>query len=870
MEQRVSISNTLTIGSASERCGFSLRTNDAVEHSTPEQLFENALAAQRRGSLGDAKRLYASVLRIDPTNAAAFGNLAIIAAQQSDLAGAERLSRREIELRPDYPAGYNNLGSVLQQQARLADAIVAHRQAIKLNPNYAEAFFALGNALRQQGNLEQAMESYRSAIKAKRDYAEAHNNIGVLLQMQGRLDQAASAYGAAIALKPAYAEAQFNLGAVLHQKHELDAAEAAYRRVIALNPGIAVVHNNLGTVLKDQGLLDKALAAFENAIKLKTDYAEAFYNRGTVLQQQARLEESLAAYGRAIELRKDYGDALNNAGIVLQELGRAGEAIDLYRQLLELMPAHADACNNMGTTLQTEGRTDEALAVLQHALTLKPDFPEAFYNLGNVWRERGGLEEAITAYRNALRLRPDYADAFSQLTHHRWRACAWDNYETDQARLVDMVRHGARVPPFYLLPTPASPADQLICAQQWIEPIKPPPEAVFHHRTSAEKGRIRLGYLSGDFHQHATAQLMAELFECHDRDRFEVFAYSYGPEDDSPMRARLDRAFDRFVDIRAMSHREAARRIHEDEVSILIDLKGYTHQARPAISAYRPAPVQVSYLGYPATMGADFIDYIIVDPFVVPESQQPFFSERLVHLPGSYQVNDRKREVARTRTSRKDYGLPSEGVVLCSFNNSYKISPVFFDIWMRLLRSVPGSVLWLLEANGLVKGNLRSEAEKRSVDSGRLIFAPVVPSAEHLGRHQHADLFLDTLPCNAHTTASDALWAGLPVLTCSGDTFAGRVAGSLLMAVGMPELVTGSLAEYEQEALALARAPQRLIALRQKLEENHDTGALFDLPKCAGNIEAAYTRMWQTWLAGQQPAAFSIQALDSNKGQRSC
>jgi protein O-GlcNAc transferase len=352
---------------------------------------------------------------------------------------------------------------------------------------------------------------------------------------------------------------------------------------------------------------------------------------------------------------------------------------------------------------------------------------------------------------------------------------------------------------------------------------------------------------------------MAELFERHDRGRFEVFAYSYGPDDHSPMRARLESAFDRFVDVHALSHREAARLIHADKVDILVDLKGYTHHARPAIPAHRPAPVQVSYLGYPATMGADFIDYIIVDPFVVSDSQQACFSERLVHLPGSYQVNDRRREVARA-PSRQDCGLPAEGLVLCSFNNSYKISPAFFEIWMRLLRSVPGSVLWLLEANQLVRANLRSEAEKRGVDSGRLIFAPIVPPAEHLGRHRHADLFLDTLPCNAHTTASDALWAGLPILTCSGETFAGRVAGSLLMAIGMPELVTKSLEEYEQTALALARAPHRLIALRQKLETNRDTSSLFDLPKLTGNIEAAYARMWQTWLSRQKPVAFSIES----------
>jgi predicted O-linked N-acetylglucosamine transferase (SPINDLY family) len=827
-----------------------------VGHSTPKQLLEDALAAQRRGSLGDARRLYASVLKIDPTNAAAHGNLAIIAAQQGDLAGAERLMRREIELRPNYPASYNNLGLVLQQQGRLADAIVAHRQAIKLNPDYAEALLALGNALRQQGNLDGAMVAYRSAIRARPGYAEAHNNIGVLLQIERRFDEAASAYREAIALRPSYAEAEFNLGAVLHQNHELDDAEAAYLRVIALDPGIAVVHNNLGTVLRDKGLSGQALAAFDSAISLQPDYAEAFYNRGTLLQQQGQLEEALAAYGQAVWLRQDYTDAINNAGIVLQELGRTGDAIDLYRRLLERMSAHADACNNLGTALLAEGRADQARMTFEQALSQKPDFPEAFYNLGNACRELGDLSGAIAAYQEALHFRPDYADAFCQLAYHRARACEWDHHEADQDELVGMVRRGVRVPPFYLLSTPASALDQLTCAEQWIRPSQ---RAVFDHRDFARKDRIRLGYLSGDFHQHATAQLMAELFECHDRDRFEVLAYSYGPDDSSPMRARLNSAFDRFVDIRALSHREAAGLIHADKVDILVDLKGYTHQARPQIPAYRPAPVQVSYLGYPATMGANFIDYIVVDPFVVPSSQQPFFSERLVHLPGSYQVNDRKRAVASPGTSRHDWGLPAAGLVLCSFNNSYKITPVLFDIWMRLMQSVPGSFLWLLETNELAKSNLRSEAEKRGVDSDLLIFAPVVPLAEHLGRQRHADLFLDTWPCNAHTTASDALWAGLPVLTCSGETFASRVAGSLLRAAGMPELVTESLAEYEKAALALARSPQRLIALRQKLQDNRDASALFDLPKLTGNIEAAYARMWQAWLSGARPAAFSIE-----------
>ncbi len=837
-----------------------MRTSDVVRSSTPEQLLQAALAAQRKGSIGDAKRLYASLLRIDPANAPAHGNLAIIAAGEGDLESAERLFRQEIRFSPNHAAGYNNLGLVLQQQRRLTDAIAAHRRAVELDPRYAAAYLALGNALRQQGNLDEALTCFRSAIAAKPDYAEAHNNLGVLLQMRGSFDEAISAYRKAIAARPGYAEAEFNLGVVLQQTGQLEAAEAAYSRAIAIAPQVALAYNNLGTVLKDLRRLDAAAAILERAIGLQPDYAEAFYNLAAVLREQGRLDRALDCYGRAASLHPNYVDAINNAGIILQETGRAGEAIDLYRGLVSAAPSRADVYNNMGTALLVEGRPEEAREAFQHAVALREDFPEALYNLGNAARELGNLARAIGAYESALRVRPGYAEAYCQLVYHRRQACAWDCFDADEEGMLDLVRRGARVPPFYLLTTCASAADQLACARQWAAPIQRDREAVFQHAATKHGGRIRLGYLSGDFHQHATAHLIAELFEGHDRGRFEVFGYSYGPDDGSPMRARLVRAFDRFVDIRACSHGQAAAAIHHAGVDILVDLKGYTQQARPAITAQRPAPVQVSYLGFPATMGADFVDYLMVDSFVVPADQQPFFSEQLVHLPGCYQVNDRKREIAGSCPSRQECGLPADEVVFCSFNHSYKISPRVFDVWMRLLKEVPGSALWLLKSNDLVRGNLTLEAERRGVDPGRLVFAPVVQPAEHLARLSRADLFLDTLPCNAHTTASDALWAGLPVLTCSGSTFAGRVAGSLLNAAGIPELVTQSLEEYEELALALARDPDRRSALRRRLNSARDGSALFDLPKLAGHIEAAYARMWQNWLRGMQPATFSLES----------
>jgi protein O-GlcNAc transferase len=823
-----------------------------------ERMFARAIEAHRKGAIEDAKSLYREVLRIDPRHVAAYGNLAIIAAQQGDLASAEKLLREEIRLKPDYAAAHNHLGLVLQQQGRPDEAVAAHRQALKHDPDYAEALLALGDVLKQQQDIEGARKSYLAAIAKKPDYAEAHNNLGVLLQMQGTYDDAASAYRKAAAARGGYAEAEFNLGTVLQQAGRLDEAVSAYQRAIAIAPKVAVAYNNMGTALKDLGRPGDAVAALERAVSLQPDYAEAFYNLASAQREQGDLEKALTCYGRAIALKPDYADALNNAGIVLQEVGRAGEAIALYRRLLSRTPDHADVHNNIGTALLSDGQAEEAKRAFTQALALRADFPEALCNLGNAWRELGGLSQAIAAYEEALRHRPDHVEAFCQLAHHRRQACQWDSFDADEARIINLVRSGARVPPFYLLPVQASAADQLACARNWVAPIARSRQTAFVHQPGTRGPRIRLGYLSGDFHQHATAHLMAELFERHDRRRFEVVAYSYGPDDASPMRTRLTQAFDRFVDIRARSHLQAASTIHEDRIDILIDLKGYTHGARPAIPAQRPAPVQVSYLGFPATIGADFIDYLMVDPHVVPADQQALFSERLVHLPGCYQVNDRKREIALDVPSKPQCGLPDAGFVFCGFNNSYKVTPQLFDLWMRLLASVPGSVLWLLRSNALVEGNLRAEAAQRGIAPGRLVFAPLVPPAGHLARLRHADLFLDTLPCNAHTTASDALWAGLPVLTCSGETFAGRVAGSLLSGAGLSELVTPSLDEYEQLALALARDPDRLTALRERLGKARDASPLFDLPALARHIEAAYDRMWQNWLAGRAPAAFAL------------
>ncbi len=419
---------------------------------------------------------------------------------------------------------------------------------------------------------------------------------------------------------------------------------------------------------------------------------------------------------------------------------------------------------------------------------------------------------------------------------------------------IDMARSDEKgTLAFYFLTIADDPAAQLLMARHDIRTLGTAGVPALWQGQRYQHSKIRLAYLSADFYEHATAYLMAELFERHDRSRFEVSAFSFGLDDGSPMRRRLVKAFDRFTDVSRLTDREVAEELRKAEIDIAVDLKGHTEFARPRILSYRPAPIQVNYLGYPGTTGADFMDYVVVDPFVVPSAQQPNFTEKLVHLPDSYQVNDRYRAIGALTPARADLGLPEKGFVFCSFNNSYKLTPAYFDVWMRLLKAIPHSVLWLLGDNVWAMANLRREAEARGVSPERLVFAPRTNLADHLARQKAADLFLDTLPVSAHTTASDALWAGLPVLTCAGTGFAARVAGSLLNAVGLPELVTASPEEYERLALQLARQPAELARLREKLAQNRLIAPLFDTERYRAHLEAAYLEMWSIWQRGDPP-----------------
>src|SRR6516162_1117897 len=714
---------------------------------------------------------------------------------------------------------------------------------------------------------ESRMNCKQRRAAAKQPHAELASAFSqaLALHQAGRLAEAEKIYGQILKVQPNHFDSLHLVGVIYAQRGSHAESVRQIDVALKINPKAAPAHNNRGIALQKLKRLDDALASYDKAIALKPDYAEAFNNRGLALQELKRLDDALASYDKAIALKPDSAEAFNNRGNALQELKRLDDALASYDKAIALKPDYAEAFNNRGLALRELKRLEEALASYDRALGLKPDYAEAFNNRGVALQELKRVEEALASFDRALAAKADHAHAFSGAAACVIRLCDWDR-RMWFARELGLHISGKKsiIAPFLLLGYGGKPELQLQCARNYIDDKVPLVPRPFWTGATWRHDKVRIAYLSADFHRHATAYLMAELFERHDRSRFEVIGVSFGVDDKSDMRRRLVAAFDQFYDVRRKSDEEVAKLLHDLQVDIAIDLKGYTQDSRPGILAYRPTPVQASYLGFPGTMGAEFIDYIIADETVLPFDHQPFYAEKIVHLPDCYQVNDTKRNIAERTPTRQEAGLPEKGCVFCCFNNNWKITPEVFSVWIRLLHAVEGSVLWLVRDNESVERNLRKEAQARGIDPARLVFAGRLPLEDHLARHRLADLFLDTLPYNAHTTASDALWVGLPVLTCMGNAFAGRVAASLLNAIGLPELVTHSIEDYETLALRLAKHPSLLEGYRNRLATNGLTHPLFDIDRFRHHIEAAYLQMWGIWQRGEQPRSFAVEARVSN------
>jgi predicted O-linked N-acetylglucosamine transferase (SPINDLY family) len=712
----------------------------------------------------------------------------------------------------------------------------------------------------------------------------------------GNLEQAAKLYAEVLRTEPRNLDALCLLGAIKARQGALEDARAlAHRAALCVNGRLHDLFK-LGCLEQDLGRMAQALASFEGAIAMAPDFADAWEKRGDVLLRLKRAEEAFASYGRALSGKPNHGPLWFNRGIAAIEigmpdealrcfdrvlaiepkwnealycranalirLGRQEEALTWLERFLALSPGHVDALVARGVAEAALGRLEAAASSCDCALAVDPDCLNALFNRGDILALLGRYEDAAAALEKVLALDPSRRHARGNLIHCRLMSCDWREFEESKDLFAAAAKPGMPpIQPFIATLLSRKPAEQLICAQTWAAAECPKAPQSFWQGERYGHDRIRVAYLSSDFKFHATAVLMAGVFEHHDKARFETFALSYGEDDRSETRERLRSGFDHFIDVRDRSEAEIASLIREKEIDIAVDLKGYTEGSRNRILGFRPAPLQVQFVGYPGTLGTSYIDYLLADRTVIPEADRAHYSEHIVYLPDTYQPNDSRRIRPERIPDRAQAGLPQEGFVFCSFNNVFKFTPEVFAVWMRLLGAIEGSVLWLLDDNPAASRSLREKAERACISSSRLVFAPRADYASHLARQCLADLFLDTLPYNAHTTASDALWMGLPLLTCMGETFAGRVAASLLNAIGLPELITRTLGDYEALALRLARDPAELAQVKAKLKANRDTAPLFDTARFTRHLEKAFAAMHERQRSGLPPQAFAVDEL---------
>jgi predicted O-linked N-acetylglucosamine transferase (SPINDLY family) len=696
---------------------------------------------------------------------------------------------------------------------------------LQRQPGHGGALQLLGVMHAEAGDTRAALAWLDKALQSDPNDALTHSFAGAVHQRLGQLSQALACYDRAVALHPRYAEAWSNRGNVLMELGQPHVALASFARAIAAAPGFAGAYSNHGNALRTLREFEAALASFDAAIALKPDFAEAYSNRANVRSELGQWTAALADYERAIDIQPEFAQAHYNRANLLLAMQRHEAAVTGYDGALALRPDYADAWHNRGNALLQLQRFAAALASYDRALSIRRSFPF----LAGIRR------------------------------HAHMQLCAWAGLEADVAELSSAVEAGQQVtPPFPLLALVDSPRLHRMAACTWARNLDAAGCSLPALNSYPRRERIRIGYFSCDFHDHPVARLMAEVFETHDRRGFEIFAFSFGPEGSPAMRERLARAFERYLDVRNYSERDIALLARSLEVDIAVDLSGFTQGGRPRIFALRAAPVQVSYIGYLGTLAAAHMDYLIADATIVTPADHPHYSEKIICLP-SYQANDAKRCMADRPFTRQELHLPASGFVFACFNSTYKIMPATFAGWMRILARVPDSVLFLCSASEEVRDNLRHEAGRQGVAPERLVFGQRLPFAEYLTRYRSVDLVLDTLPYNAGATASDALWAGVPLLTLAGASFAGRIGASLLNAVGLPELIARDQRQYEDLAVELATDPARIDAIKQKLATKRAEAILFDTPRFTAHLECAYRHIYERHHAGLAPDHLNVE-----------
>jgi predicted O-linked N-acetylglucosamine transferase (SPINDLY family) len=653
----------------------------------------------------------------------------------------------------------------------------------------------------------------------------------------------------------------------------VEKAIEAFNNAINMNPYAAVVYHDIGIVLFLNERFEEAFVSFEKAVALDRQMTSAWLNGGNALCAMNRFEEAVQWIEQVLKMEPDHVHAHYNLGNIHKTTGAFEQALTCYQRTLAIEPSNVDAHNNAGIILMKQGMLGKALDCFTTALAFNPGCHQASYNAATAMQRLGHLEPALNHVRQTLQIQPGFGDALALYVSLLQQACDWDALSGAEKKLekltLKQLRNHERPSeqPFLSFVRSADPERNLQVAVEWsrwlISKWKGRACMWRHQIHKRMRRSITIGYMSEQFRNAATAHLTAGLFKRHDRGKFKIIAYSWGEDDGSDFRRNIERDVDQFVDIRNLSDEAAARRIYEDEVDILIDLMGWMHGHRMGILLQRPAPVQVNYLGYPGTTGAPFIDYLLSDRIVTPTEHHDYYTEKVITLPNCYQATDCNPAIGSEAITRSSMGLPQNRIVFCAFSTDYKIEARVFDCWMDILRQVPGSVLWLIVRSRLTRHNLRRQAQKGGVDHQRLVFTQPLSKAEHLARIKLADIALDTFTVNGHTTTSDTLWAGVPVVTLMGTHFASRVASSILTAIGLNELVTHRVTDYKALAVKLALNPNRLAAVKAKLEINRAGMPLYDTDRFVRSLEQAYRRMWDRYISGQKAASFIIEEHES-------
>ncbi|KAB2005513.1 hypothetical protein ERO13_D11G252600v2 [Gossypium hirsutum] len=857
-------------------------------------------------------------LRIQPRFAECYGNMANAWKEKGDVDVAIRYYMIAIELRPNFADAWSNLASAYMRKRRFNEAAQCCRQALQLNPLLVDAHSNLGNLMKAQGLAQEAYSCYLEALRIQPTFAIAWSNLAGLFMDSGDLNRALQYYKEAVKLKPAFPEAYLNLGNIYKALAMPQEAIVCYQRAVQTRPNYPVALGNLASTYYERGQLDLAIHHYKQAIAYDQRFVEAYNNLGNALKDVGRVDEAIQCYNQCLTLQPNHPQALTNLGNIYMEWNMVGaaasyykatlavttglsapfnnlaviykqqgnhmEAISCYNEVLRIDPLAADGLVNRGNTYKEIGRVSEAIQDYICAINIQPNMAEAHANLASAYKDSGHVEAAVKSYKQALLLRPDFPEATCNLLHTLQCVCCWEDRDKMFTEVEGIIRRQINmsvlpsVQPFHAIAYPIDPMlaldisrkyaahCSLIASRFALPPFNHP--APIPIKQDCGNQRLKIGYVSSDFGNHPLSHLMGSVFGMHNRENVEVFCYALSQNDGTEWRQRIQSEAEHFIDVSSMSSDVIAKMINKDGIQILINLNGYTKGARNEIFAMQPAPIQVSYMGFPGTTGADYIDYLVSDEFVSPLRYAHIYSEKLVHLPHCYFVNDYKqknRDVLdpHCQHKRSDYGLPEDKFIFACFNQLYKMDPEIFNTWCNILKRVPNSALWLLRFPAAGETRLRAYAAAQGVQPEQIIFTDVAMKHEHIRRSALADLCLDTPLCNAHTTGTDVLWAGLPMVTLPLEKMATRVAGSLCLATGLgEEMIVNSMKEYEERAVSLALNRLKLQALTNKLKAARLTCPLFDTARWVRNLERSYFKMWNLYCSGQQPQHFKVTEND--------